>query len=234
MPAGPLPGRTHHRRDGPTPKDQGLRWAWRPQHRCAHLNPRPTPEGGGGRRGLPAAKHPFPRSPLPSLSLPSLLRASPGPCTPPLAHRAPSGVGRWGEKGKRPWAAWLTPCNKSDSVPEKGEGAENGFPARGFTFGGKRGPRRVAQEGPAQKPLCSPPAPHNHAERNYLFSKRLSGLAPGHVAGVAAPPRPRSRRASGRWRPRSQERAARWGRGSKTSRPAGGRAAVAPSCRCGD
>ena len=59
----------------------------------------------------------------------------------------------------------------------KGEGYEKNFPLQGFTFGGKMpGLAGSYQGGLSQKPLCSPPpVPDNGTERNYLFSKRLSG-----------------------------------------------------------
>lgn len=55
-----------------------------------------------------------------------------------------------------------------------------------------------------KSPFVSPPAPGHLAGRNYLFSRRLGGLAPFHVAGVVGPLCP-SRQASWRRQPRSQQ-----------------------------
>lgn len=69
-----------------------------------------------------------------------------------------------------------------------------------YCLGGKCRAGRVAREGPAQKPLCFPPAPDKGTERNYLFSKRLRRLAGFHAAGWGPLAHPRPWGASGRRR----------------------------------
>lgn len=81
---------------------------------------------------------------------------------------------------------------------------------RVFPSEGKAGPCWVVQGDPSQKPLCSPPGSDNGTERNYLFSKRLSGgPRPGCLVsmqlGSGLLSRPRSWWASRRRRQGSQQ-----------------------------
>lgn len=65
--------------------------------------------------------------------------------------------------------------HKSDSVLEERRRLREALPVTGFYVCSENaGPCWVGPAGLAQKPLCSPPAPDNGTERNYLFSKRLS------------------------------------------------------------
>lgn len=81
---------------------------------------------------------------------------------------------------------------------------------RVFPSEGKAGPCWVVQGDPSQKPPCSPPGSDNGTERNYLFSKRLSGgPRPGCLVsmqlGSGLLSRPRSWWASRRRRQGSQQ-----------------------------
>ena len=129
--------------------------------------------------GLQALRNVF-ISPLPhpgerwrgrgTLQLPTLPLAFQAPCTGHFAmmrrkNRALPTAMRWSS------------ATKVILYLRKGEGYEKNFPLQGFTFGGKMpGLAGSYQGGLSQKPLCSPPpVPDNGTERNYLFSKRLSG-----------------------------------------------------------
>ena len=143
------------RRNGPNPTDwavgAGGPWASSPEE-CAHFTP--SPPRGRERACCSSA----PRS----------------PASRPLAQGVLQEMRR---KNRALPAAMCWPsATKVILYLRKGEGYEKNFPLQGFTFGGKMPGLTGSYQGGCHKsPFVPPTSADNGTERNYLFSKRLSG-----------------------------------------------------------